>query len=245
MFKRRRLRISNKKIMYSMLVFVLIGITTMTIAYATLSTTLRITGSAEFEDASWSLSLQKYNIPDYWLTWPELQDATSFKDNVLIYGKAKLVTAPTVTGTSILNSKISLGQLGDQIYQEFILINDGEIPAVIGDIIYGDIEVESSTNNQDDIALVNEYFGYWAGFYKFYYDEEEGIWYEGGYYDNPYDVVLCPGARIGVELWSGYSSSAPRVPYEKITVSNMNVDFNFVAADQNLCDGIYPVETNG
>ena len=241
MLKRRRLRINNKKIMYSMLAFVLIGITTMTIAYATLSTTLRITGSAEFEDASWSLSLQKYNIPNY---WPHLQYATAFEDNVITFGKAKLLTAPTITGTSILNSKISLGQLGDQIYQEFLLINDGEIPAVIGDIIYGDIEVESSTNNKDDIELVNEYFGYEVGFFGFYYDEEDEAWYETNYYSYS-DVILCPGARIGVELWSGYNSNAPRVPYEKVTISNMNVDFVFEAVDQNLCDGIYPVETNG
>ena len=242
MLKRRSLRVNNKKIMYSMLAFVLIGITTMTIAYATLSTTLKITGSAEFEDASWSISLQKYNIPSYWDM--EADGGTVF-GNVATFGKAKLVTAPTVTGTSILNAKVSLGQLGDEIYQEFILVNNGEIPAVVGDIIYGDIRVSSPTYNQDDIALVNEYFDYWAGFYGFYYDEEDEAWYETNYFNNPYDVVLCPGARIGVELWSGYSSYAPRVPYEKVTISNMNVDFIFVAADQNICDGIYPVETNG
>ena len=85
MFKRKSIRINNKKLMYSMFAFVLIGIITMTIAYATLSTTLRIAGSAEFEDASWSFILEEFEIPDYW----EIPD--EFKDgNVVSYGSASL-----------------------------------------------------------------------------------------------------------------------------------------------------------
>ena len=40
MKKRKNFRITNKKIMLSLFVFVLVGISVMTIAYATLSTTL-------------------------------------------------------------------------------------------------------------------------------------------------------------------------------------------------------------
>ena len=63
MFKIKRIekRVNTRKLMYSMLAFVLVGITTMTIAYATLSTTLKITGSAEFQDASWNLLLEELN----------------------------------------------------------------------------------------------------------------------------------------------------------------------------------------
>ena len=76
----------------------------MTIAYATLSTTFKITGSAEFEDASWNLSLQKYNVPDYW----EINDDATVSGYVMTYGKAKLLNPPTLTGTSINDYKISL-----------------------------------------------------------------------------------------------------------------------------------------
>lgn len=70
--KRASLRISNRKLMYSMLAFVLVGITTMTIAYATLSTTLKITGSAEFQEASWDFVVSKLIIPDAWEVPEEL-----------------------------------------------------------------------------------------------------------------------------------------------------------------------------
>ena len=50
------------------------------------------------------------------------------------------------------------------------------------------------------------------------------------------DSIICPGATIGLEILTGYPQ-APRVPYEAMTISNLSVDFNFVAADQNLCDG--------
>ena len=60
MIKKKRIdrTIKSKKNLYYSLFFVLVGITTMTIAYATLSATLKITGSAEFEDASWEFILE-------------------------------------------------------------------------------------------------------------------------------------------------------------------------------------------
>ena len=34
-----------------------------------------------------------------------------------------------------------------------------------------------------------------------------------------------------------FSSEAPRAPYSKMTISGIDISFNFVATDQNLCDG--------
>ena len=58
------------------------------------------------------------------------------------------------------------------------------------------------------------------------------------------DAILCPGASFEVYLSVGISEHAPRVPYEKTTISNLSAEFNFVAADQNLCDGDTPVTPN-
>ena len=87
MFKKIRFnkKIKSRKVLYSALVFVLIAITIMTIAYATLSTTLKITGSAEFEDASWSLILEEYEVPDSWGIPDEYKDG-----NLAFQGSAKL-----------------------------------------------------------------------------------------------------------------------------------------------------------
>ena len=58
------------------------------------------------------------------------------------------------------------------------------------------------------------------------------------------DDIICPGATIGLEISTGYNPQAPRVPYEVMTILNLSVDFKFVAADQNLCNGLVPVTSN-
>ena len=58
------------------------------------------------------------------------------------------------------------------------------------------------------------------------------------------DDILCPGASIAIEIYTGYEYDAPRVPYKAITISNLGMDFNFIAADQNLCNGDTPVTPN-
>ena len=227
MFKKRKsIRINNRKLMYSMLIFVLIGIATMTIAYATLSTTLRITGSAEFEDASWSFVLEELPVLDSWEVPRE-----NYSGNVITYGKAKLVNKPTILGTSINNYKMSFSQIGDNMYLEYVLKNTGEVPAIIEDIIYSDTRI--TAENQDEIDLIYDNFNYYVWFYPLY--EEDGELVDGEYFSDPSQFILCPGEMVGVEIYAGYDWEAPRVPYGGATISNMNVDFVLGATDQNLC----------
>ena len=241
MKKRKNFRITNKKIMLSLLVFVLVGISVMTIAYATLSTTLKITGSAEFEDANWNLVLEEWGYPvDEGV---EIPSGINIEGNTMLYGSAKLLKKPTLLGTSITDFKVSLGKLGDAVFQDYYLINNGDINARLESINYGDFDVISSTNNQEEIELVYDYFISDAMLWECFPDEdnEEELYC-------PYPVseesILCPGATFGLQVFNGYMSNAPRVPYEKITIDNLNIEFNFVAADQNLCNGSTPVTPN-
>ena len=216
-----------------MLVFVLIGIITMTIAYATLSTTLRITGSAEFEDASWSLFLEEFEVPDY------VGGPGAIKyENVVSYGSASLKKKPTLLGTSISDFQVTLSKIGDGLFQGFKLTNTGEIPARLESIVYSEPEIDS--DNEEEIELVRQYFWFFANIYSC--SLENGELMCGG---TPLeeDSIICPGATIGLEILTGYPQ-APRVPYEAMTISNLSVDFNFVAADQNLCNGSVPVTSN-
>ena len=238
MFKKRAsLRISNRKLMYSMLAFVLVGITTMTIAYATLSTTLKITGSAEFQEASWDFVVTKFPIPDSWEVPEELLAA----DNVISYGDAKFIKTPTITGTTISNLDVSLKNIGEGLEAYYQITNTGEIPARLDSIIPSEWTVNSPSNNQEDIELVYEYLDFdWMMGELIY---ENGTYVENGsgiYLDD----ILCPGATFGINIIIGYDEDAPRVPYSAIKVSNLSVDMNFVAVDQNLCDGDTPVTPN-
>ena len=231
MFKKRAsLRISHRKLMYSMLAFVLVGITTMTIAYATLSTTLKITGSAEFQEASWDFVVTKLPIPDWWEVPSELVIA----DNVISFGDAKFIKTPTITGTTISNLDVSLKNIGEGLYAHYQITNTGEIPARLDSIIPSEWTVTSPSNNQEDIELVYEYLIFTGGLFEIYYEN-------GEYVDDGIAIYtddnLCPGATFGVYIDIGYSGAAPRVPYHAVKVSNLSVDLNFVAADQNLCAG--------
>ena len=238
MFKKRAsLRISNRKIMYSMLAFVLVGITTMTIAYATLSTTLKITGSAEFQEASWDFVVTKLSIPDWWEVPSELLTA----DNVISYGDIKFIKTPTITGTTISNLDVSIKNIGDGLEAYYQITNTGEIPARLDSIIPSEWTVTSPSNNQEDIELVYENLIFDGSMNEIYY--EDGVYVDNGsriYLDD----ILCPGATAGIEIIIGYRPDAPRVPYSAIKVSNLSVDINFVAVDQNLCDGDTPVTPN-
>ena len=239
MFKKRAgLRISNRKLMYSMLAFVLVGITTMTIAYATLSTTLKITGSAEFQEASWDFVVTKFPIPDLWEVPSELLTA----DNVLSYGDIKFIKTPTITGTTISNLDVSIKNIGDGIFAYYQITNTGEIPARLDSVIPSEWTVTSPSNNQEDIELVYEYLEFDLVMSELIY--ENGTYVENGY-GISLDDILCPGATFGIEIIIGYHPNAPRVPYNAIKVSNLSFDMNFVAADQNLCDGDTPVTPNG
>ena len=233
MFKKRMsIRINNRKIMYGMLAFVLIGITTMTLAYAALSTTLKITGSAELKGASWNLVIEEFPIPDHWEISPQ-----NYEDNVITYGKMKLINKPTISGTSLNNLKISFEELGDAIYIEYVIKNNGGIPAIITSEMYSDWDI--STTDQTELALIYANTGFEAWFYPFYFEGNK--WVDYDYYDSLEDIVICPGGRIGLEIFAAYNAAAPRLPYENITISNMNVDFNIVAGDQDLCNGSTPV----
>ena len=227
--KRKSVRLNNRKVMYSLLAFVLIGITTMTIAYATLSTTLRITGSAEFEDASWSLTLEEFDE----VLW-DTTGASSVSGNVVTYGGGKLITKPTISGTTLSGYKISLKSPGDAVYVDYKLTNTGDIPAILDSVTWKDPIITSSTNSQEDILLIDTYFYPWPYMYELFYEDGEIVdeveIYEDGY-------VICPGAVVEVGIEGSFSWEAPRAPYSKITISNMDISFNFTAADQNLCDG--------
>ena len=234
MFKNIRIdrRVNSRKIMYSALAFTLIGITTMTIAYATLSTTLKITGSAEFQDASWNLVLEEFT--DY--PW-DTTGASKVDGNLVVFGSGKLLQKPTIQGTTIGNYKVSIAKAGDGVFLEYKLTNMGDIPARLDSVTWSDPVVTSSTNDQDDIQLIYNYFEP--------FPEIRGLIKEDGVVTSSYpvgeDSILCPGAVFEILISNYYDHDAPRVPYSKVEISNLSVDFNFVAADQNLCDGDTPL----
>ena len=158
MFNRTRFSrtLTSKRTMYFALVFVLISITTMTLAYAALSTTLNITGTAEFKEASWGLKIEERSIPEYFI------EGYTPNGNAALYGDATLLSKPTISGTSINNFRVQFIKPGDWVDMVYNVTNIGNLPAILTSFAYAEPEFSSATNNQDDILLAENYFQYYA-----------------------------------------------------------------------------------
>ena len=219
--------IRSKRVMRWALVFLFVAISSMTIVYASLSTTLSIRGSAEFKDASWDIVVEEM----------EMYDGYNFtKDgNAALYGSAKLLNRPTILGTSITNFNIEIAQKGDSAILAYKVKNNGQIPAMLDSVTYANKNITSAANNYSDVQLVNNYLEFYPHFY--YCRDTEACDIVG------VSAILCPGAEFELYVTTGFNSSATKFPTSKVTVSNLGVDINFIAADQSECDGSIP--TNG
>ena len=230
MFKRFRFdrKLKSRKVLRFTLVFVFIAISAMTVAYATLSSTLTISGSAEFKDASWDIEVEEMSMPT-----DDVPPGITVDGNTILFGTAKILSKPVLSGTSITNFNIEIGALGDQAVMYYTVTNNGEIPAMLDSVVWNEPTFYSESNNEDDIVLVMNNFFYSA--VMGYCDEENPCQF--------IDVedIICPGTTVDLVITFGFSSSAPRVPYNKLVISDFGMDLKLVAVDQNLCDGSTPV----
>ena len=95
--------------------------------------------------------------------------------------------------------------------------------------------------NLNEKKFFDENFDFYVDMYEIYFEDEEPV--EWGTWIGEGDI-LCPGASFSIEIVTGYKDDAPRVPYMATTISDLGVEFNFAATDQNLCDGDTPITPN-
>ena len=102
----------DRKVLYMILGIVMISVLTLTVVYATLSTTLNINGNAEVSAASWDIHL----------------------DNVQLNSSSANTTAPTITNSTTATFSTTLSKPGD--FYEFTIdvVNDGSIDAMIDSV---------------------------------------------------------------------------------------------------------------
>jgi len=93
-----------------LLVALVIGIISMTIAFALLQTNLSISGTATSPRVTWDVEI------DNW-------------DQTSISSDAPTITAPTITGTSITGLGVNLTKPGQSVTYEFDIVNKGTIDA--------------------------------------------------------------------------------------------------------------------
>ena len=104
----------------------LVSVITLTIAYAVLSTTLTIKGSAKINSATWNINITAGN------------DFTT-------YGSAKF-GYPTIESTTISGMKVDFYQPGDGVRFPFTVRNDGSLDGKLKEVKKGTISCSSMNN---------------------------------------------------------------------------------------------------
>ena len=110
----------SKKVRTCMLAFVLISIATLTIAYAALSTTLKISGTAEFQEVSWGFKVEEQTDVDYCI---ERDWNGRVEGNSIVAGTAQILKKFNGTG-GITTKAMIAGSEYDVINTNYIRISD-------------------------------------------------------------------------------------------------------------------------
>ena len=135
-----------------MLGVLIVGLVAMTVAYAALSTTLRISGTASIEsNVTWDV---------HFANWQKYDGASGLASTVLNQQNTSTASTPTVThGTAVDGLQITLKQPGDNIKYEFDIVNAGTIDAKLnGNAVISLDSAESvtgSTGINDEVITYN------------------------------------------------------------------------------------------
>ena len=111
----------TRKIKIISLCALLVAVLGLTVAFAALSQTLTINGSAAVDAASWDIYFEKTSGKE-----TEVKGAATF-------------TEPTLSGTTIENFSATLTKPGDSVTYYFDIVNNGTVDAVVSsyDFSYG------------------------------------------------------------------------------------------------------------
>lgn len=125
----------GKKIGVTLIAILIISIVTLTVAYAALSETLSIQGSAQVNASTWDIKLENST------------SQTNSKTGTATY------TTPVVNGTTISYS-VGLTKPSDSVTLYFDVLNSGDVTGEITSIISSTPTCTSATGNTADADLV-------------------------------------------------------------------------------------------
>lgn len=115
----------TRKVKIISLIVLVVMILCLTVAFAALSQTLTINGSAAVNTASWDIHFENLTLSEK-------------------TGTAEVSGTPQLTGTAISGINVSLNKPGDKIVYEFDLVNNGSIGAKLTNINVKHLIAESS-----------------------------------------------------------------------------------------------------
>lgn len=220
---KKRRKIDRKQLIYTFLFFgfCVFG---LTVAYAALSTTLNINGSAQVNSSEWDIVMEKYSLKDFLGDSYDsiCSNGNVCNDNYLLVGNLSIIKSPILTNTSIKDFSFSASIPGDGIMYLYKVINNGTIPAKLDAINYltptytgSDSDIEWLMNNTAVLASLGSDV-----------DEEDSM-QEG--------EILCPGQFRILSVGFVIDDNATTIPSGSVTISNAGVDYVFTQTELNSC----------
>lgn len=218
------MRRSRKK-QYIILITIIALIFSLSVAYAVLSSTLSITGSAEVINSTWDFTLKSGSTSAF---------------NIFSTTGSATAEIPTISGTS-LSYNISLLKPGDSVSYYLNILNNGTLPGEIDSVIHSTPKCTSATGNQTDEALICNNLIYTL---KYYLDNKE---VQSGNIIDPNNYICEKNNQSGVYsktlvLTVTLNPNLTTVPSSKITISNLKTDINIIQTESNCSEIASPGE---
>ena len=181
----------------------------LTVAFAALSQTLTINGSAAVDAASWDIHFEKTSGKE-----TEVKGAATF-------------TEPTLSGTTIENFSATLTKPGDSVTYYFDIVNNGTVDAVISSYDFPLAIRECANNNNaysycinldfnsDNIIDGADYMTYLTmfNFGLKYVDTDEGV---------TQGDTINAGETKHMKLFFEYKDTATELPKNNLTLTSKN-----------------------
>ena len=199
----------TRKIKIISLCALLVAVLGLTVAFASLSQTLTINGSAAVDAASWDIHFEKTSGKE-----TEVKGAATF-------------TEPTLNGTTIENFSATLTKPGDSVTYYFDIVNNGTVDAVVSSYDFPLAIRECLKNNNaysycmnfdsndDGVVDGSDYAMYLTMFTSGlrYADTDNGI--------GAKDVIKA-GETKHMKLFFEYKDTATELPKNNLTLTSKN-----------------------
>lgn len=210
----------DRKRLFMILSIIVLGVFTLSVVYAALSTTLNVTGTAEVQSASWGVKVEAMDVEEYF--GAGISEAEHYKDNFVWSGSADIVDFGKIEGTTISNISVTVTTPGDFVAGLYKVTNTGTIPMVLDSYELFDIVISSNSNNQSDVE-----WGYSnvISVVEVVSTEEEAL--EIG-------DVICPGEMFYIALEIRIDD-VDTIPSDSLNISSWGSDVVFVQGNDNLC----------
>lgn len=129
----------------TLLIVLIVGLVSMTIAYAALSTTLRIGSSAKIASSEWDIHFENLNL---------VTNASGNTGTVITPAQIQPNT------TKISGLVVDLKKPGDSVSYTFDIVNDGDINAKLGSLV---LATPNCGSNQSACSKLEYYVRYTTG----------------------------------------------------------------------------------